>query len=476
MPVIQPHFGHLAVQFRPGARPADKRAAALHCHLEAYSSRHDLPGESYALVPVAAGTGDDRVRHRRAMAALGRHRHVIDTNRVFRHRKTLVVVTDRIWVGLSAGSKGQAVLAGIRRRGGTLVRRHGSDFLIRLPVGLDPGRECARLARLAAVEYAEPDHVIMGRSLTAATRKPARRVQAALATIRVSEAWRLQTIDRSTVVAVLDCGVDATHPDLRGAITRHFNVTGHGSAIRPAPWDSHGTECAGLVAAIGRPGGLRGVAGGCGLFAIRTGYTPNRLDGIYVTKVSWQVEGIEWAWRNGAGVLSMSVVGGPRATPVERALARARTLGREKRGTVLVAAAGNDGAAHVAFPASAAGVLGVAATYSRGRRASFSNWGAAIDLAAPGVNITTTTIPDPTEDELGLYFTDSGTSLATPIVAGVAALVLAANSTLRAGQVQALLTATASGSKRRNPRVGAGVVNAATAVRAAQALPTRPAR
>jgi subtilisin family serine protease len=365
------------------------------------------------------------------------------------------------------------VLAQIRRRGGKLVRRHGSDWLIRLPARIDSARECARLARLSAVDYAEPDHVIVGRALKAAVRKPAHRIQPALTTIRAAAAWRLQAIDRSTVVAVLDCGVDASHPDLRGAITRHFNVTGHGSAIRPAPWDSHGTECAGLVAAIGRPGGLRGVAAGCGLYAIRTGYTPNRLDGIYVTKVSWQVEGIEWAWRNGADVLSMSVVGGPRATPVERALARARTLGRGGSGSVLVAAAGNDGAAHVAFPASAGGVLGVAATDPRGRRASFSNWGGAIDLAAPGVNVTTTTIPDPIENELGLYFTDSGTSLATPIVAGVAALVLAAKPTLRAGQVQALLRATASGSKRPNPRVGAGVVNAAKAVCAAQARPAR---
>lgn len=476
MPVIQPHFGHLAVRFKPGLRPADKRAAALHCHLEAYSSRHEIPGESYALVPVAAGTGAERVRHGRAMAALGRHRHVVDTNRVVRHRKTLVVATDRIWVGLAAGSRGRAVLTGIRRRGGKLVRRHEDDFLIRLPAGLDCARECARLGRLVAVEYAEPDHVMLGHSLPAVAAKPLRRVQSALATVGLTEAWRLQAIDRNTIVAVLDCGVDASHPDLRGAITRHFNVTGHGSAIRPAPWDSHGTECAGLVAAIGRAGGLRGVAAGCGLYAIRTGYTPNRLDGIYVTKVSWQVEGIEWAWRNGAGVLSMSVVGGPRATPVVRALARARTLGRGGSGSVLVAAAGNDGAAHVAFPASAAGVLGVAATDPRGRPASFSNRGASIDLAAPGVNITTTTIPDPTENELGLYFTDSGTSLATPIVAGVAALVLAAKPSLRAGQVQALLTRTASGSKRQNPRVGAGVVNAAKAVRAAQALPTRAPR
>lgn len=469
MPVIQPHFGYLAVRFNPGVRPADKRAIAIQCHLEPYCSRHDLPDEAYALVPVAAGARSDQVRHARAAAALARHRRVVRAGRVFRHRKSLVVATDRIWVGLAAGRVGQAVMAKIRHRGGRLVRRHDGDHLIRLPAAVDPVRECARLTRLVAVEYAEPDQVIVGRGFTGgAGRKPGGRVQPALTAVGAPQAWRLQSIDRSTVVAVLDCGVDSTHPDLRGAVTRSSNPTGHGSALRPAPWDSHGTECAGLVAAIGRPGGLRGIAAGCGLYSVRVGYTPTRL-AAYVSKVSWFVAGVEWAWRNGADVLSMSFGGGPRATPVERALTRARTLGRGGHGCVLVAAVGNSGIAGVEFPASAAGVIGVAATDGRGRPASFSNRGAGVDLAAPGVNVTTTTIPDPTENEPGLYFTDSGTSLSTPIVAGIAALVLAANPALTGAQVQKLLAATASGSKRRDQRVGAGVVDAARAVRAAQA-------
>lgn len=385
-----------------------------------------------------------------------------------RHAKGLIAVTDRIWVGIAEGSRGRAALAAVRARGGVVVERHFEDHLIRLPPNIDPRQECLRLARRAGVEYAEPDHVLVGHGFKQRTKAARVRVQPSLGGIGLAEAWRRQTIDRKTVVALLDCGVDADHPDLRGAITGRFDATGRGNATSPAPWDSHGTECAGLVAGLGRAGGVRGVAAGVGFVPIRIGYTPTRL-GDYVSRVSWFVAGVEWAWRHGVDVLSMSFGGGPRATPIVKALARARRLGRGGKGCVLVAAVGNDGIARVEFPASAAGVLGVAATDRSGNPAPFSNRGAAVDLAAPGVGITTLTVPDPTENELALVFTDSGTSLATPIVAGVAALVLAANPDLRGDQVARILTSTATRRGPRGPRIGAGVVNAAAAVIAAQA-------
>ena len=467
MHVLSPHFDHVAIRFRAGLGGAEKRAVARTCRLAPYRAGHDLPGESFALVPLESAPGPAHRRHAEAVERLAAHRHVVRVAAVARHGRSLVIATDRIWVGLCAGARGKAVVAGLRRRGCRLVERRGADHLIRLPAAADPHREIARLQRLAAVEYAEPDHVLVGPPSAV---KTGGRIQAALRAVRAPAAWKLQPIGPDTVVAVLDNGVLASHPDLRGAVTSAFDATRRGSARRPSPWDSHGTECAGLVGATGRAArGIRGMAAGCAIAAVRIGYTPSRL-ADYVTKVSWTVAGIDWAWQHGAAVLSMSFGGGPAATPVVRALRRARTQGRGGRGCVLVAAVGNSGVGTVEFPASSAGVVGVAAVGSSGRRAPFSNWGSQVALAAPGVNVATTTIPDPSDGEPSLYFADSGTSLSTPLVAGAAALVLAAAPKLTERAVRGLLAATASGRGRRVAKLGAGVIDAAAAVRRAQEL------
>jgi serine protease len=262
----------------------------------------------------------------------------------------------------------------------------------------------------------------------------------------------------------------ADHEDLRGAVAARFDSTGQGSPTDPAPWDAHGTECAALVGGTHRvSAGVKGVAAGCALASVRVGYTPTRL-GDYVTKVSWIVAGVDWAWQHGAAVLNMSFGGGPPSTPVARALDRARARGRGGKGSVLVAAVGNSGISGVEFPASHDGVIGVAALGPSDRPASFSNRGPEVDLAAPGTNVYTATIPDPVEGEKARYCQDSGTSLATPLVAGAAALVLAANPSLREAAVRQILVATArrvpgqSVSHGRNDRVGAGRLDVARAV------------
>lgn len=478
MPAL--HLEHLAVRFRAGLGARARRTAAIECGLARWHPRHDLPGEVYALIPLAnsRGSGPGKrprsprapsaaSRHRAATALLATHRHVIRVAPVFRHGRALVIATDRIWLGLEPGSQGRAVLASLRRRGARLLETRAGDHVLRLPPRQDPRIECRRLAGLAGVRYAEPDHVIVGRSLS--TTRTAARIQPALKAIGAPSAWLRQPTSRSVLVAVLDCGVLGSHPDLRGTVVGSFDATGGSRALRPPPWDSHGTECAGLVAATGRaPHGIVGAAPGCRLLAVRVGCTPSRL-ADYVSKTSWLVQGIDWAWRHGAAVLSMSFGGGPRATPVVRALERARTLGRGGRGTVLVAAVGNDGDAPVEFPARAPGVLGVAAVDARGRAVSFSNRGPAVDLAAPGVNLTTTTVPDPAEDEPSWYLTDQGTSLATPLVAGVAALVIAANPTLSETAVRRLLARTARRHGQRRHRVGAGLIDAGRALAATPA-------
>src|SRR5512141_3369520 len=98
MHVLSPHFEHVAIRFRTGLGAAEKRAAARSCRLAPYRADHDLPGESFALLPLGPAPEPLRRRHAAALEALAAHRHVVRVARVARHRRTLVIATDRIWV------------------------------------------------------------------------------------------------------------------------------------------------------------------------------------------------------------------------------------------------------------------------------------------------------------------------------------------------------------------------------------------
>ena len=470
--MLELHLDYLAVRFRPGLDARAKRAVARECHLMSYQRAFELPGERFALMPVAETAEPRDRRHARAVAGLRRHRHVERVGLVWQHRKMLVIATDRLWVGTRAGSR--AALRALERRGARVLIEREGECLLQLRSDAAPEVVARRLARLASVEYAEPDHVLIGRGLGGMNGARLAVGQPAMRAIEAPGAWRAVKIGPSVVVAIIDCGVLADHEDLVGAVTARFDTTGKGNPGRPAPWDNHGTECAALVGGTHRVSqGVKGVAAGCGIAAVRVGYTPSRL-GNYLTKVSWLVSGIEWAWRQGAAVLSMSFGGGPPSTPVARALDRARSRGRDGKGCVLVAAAGNSGIAGVEFPASHDGVVGVAALDQSGRPASFSNRGPEVDLAAPGVNIYTATIPDPTEGETARYCQDSGTSLAAPLVAAAAALVIAVNPSLGEKDVRQVLATTAGRVPGqtvidgRNDRVGAGRLAVARALRRAR--------
>ena len=230
--------------------------------------------------------------------------------------------------------------------------------------------------------------------------------------------------------------------------------------------------------------GVKGVAAGCSLMAVRVGYTPTR-DGDYLCKTAWIRRGIDWAWQHGADVISMSFGGGPRSAPVVKALDRARRRGRGGKGSVLVAAAGNsaDPGAPVEFPGSLPFVLTVGATNRKDQpqtridRTSIwvSNSGPEVNIGAPGVNNYTCTIPDPDEGEMDLNDPGfSGTSAATPLVAGAAALLLSVNPDLTEAEVRALLCETAvkigpaAYHGGRNDQVGTGRLNVLAAVRSAR--------
>jgi subtilisin family serine protease len=259
------------------------------------------------------------------------------------------------------------------------------------------------------------------------------------------------------VVAVLDTGV-AAHSELAASLVAGQNFTDPDAPLDTTDRQGHGTHVAGTIGAD-LASFVEGVAAGVRIMPVKvlgddgSGYT------------DWAAEGIVWAADNGADVINMSL-GGPGDDPVQ---AEAITYARSK-GVTVIAAAGNDNVSTPFYPAASPGVIGVAAVDQYRDRASFSNYGSYVDVAAPGVSILST-------DFTGNgYSYKSGTSMAAPHVAGVVALMEAAAPALTPDQVEQALTASSAdlGAPGRDDLFGHGQVDAVRAVRSAKALAAPP--
>lgn len=258
-------------------------------------------------------------------------------------------------------------------------------------------------------------------------------------------AWATST-GAGVKVAILDTGIDLTHPDLAA------NIKGNYNAINPRRSgnddNGHGTHVAGIVAALNNTIGVVGVAPQASLYAVKV------LDRTGSGWLSDIIEGIDWCIQKGMQVINMSFGGS-----ADNASLRAAITAAYQAGIVLVAAAGNDGAASPLYPAAYPETIAVSATDQSDRLASWSNYGlTANDLAAPGVNIYSTW-------KGGSYVTASGTSMATPHVTGVAALVITVGVT-GPDAVRARLTSTAEDLPPLGADIyfGAGLVDAQSAV------------
>ena len=273
-------------------------------------------------------------------------------------------------------------------------------------------------------------------------------------------------------IAVIDSGADMTAPDLAAKSPAAWSVLYGSTDVSDVV--GHGTFVSSLAAGSPTNGeGIAGFGGSARLLVIQAG-------GLYLDDVDIAAA-ITYAVDHGAKIINMSFGGGFRSLTEERALAYAIN-----HGVLLVAAAGNDGAETPEFPAAelqplasngAGGTgLAVAATDVNGARASFSNFGSYISLAAPGKDVfgaiatgsgwTTTPLPGSSQ---GLYGYSSGTSFSAPEVAGIAALVWGADPSLQASDVAGILKETASGHGAWTPQLGFGIVNAQAAVAKAAA-------
>ena len=226
----------------------------------------------------------------------------------------------------------------------------------------------------------------------------------------------------------------------------------------PNDFVGHGTHVAGIIGATGNNGiGVTGVAWNVSIQPLRAGFS----GGLPFSSI---VAALDYAVDNGSDVISMSF-----GSEFSSEATREALLDAHESGVLLVAAAGNAGSRTRQFPAAHPNVIAVAALNSPTDRAFFSSFGSWVDIAAPGFNVLST-LPG------GSYGFASGTSMAAPVVSGVAALLRSAHPQWSAGAITHQLLATANGVDGTNPfhrgLLGAGRVNAATGVGARVGAPS----
>jgi subtilisin family serine protease len=294
------------------------------------------------------------------------------------------------------------------------------------------------------------------------------------ADIDAPEAWEITTGSPDVVIAIFDIGVDYTHPDLAANIWNNADeipnngidddANGYIDDIRG--WDfanndndpidvfGHGTLCAGVVGAVGNNGiGIIGIAWNCKIMPVRV------IDDQGWCYSSVIAEGIRYATDNGANVISMSFNADDSNNT--NIMLDAVNYAYSK-GVFLCAAAGNENTSTGGYPAEYDNVTAVGYTNQKDKATSASNYGDWVDIAAPGNLIyTTDTLLDAYDD----YLFFGGSSAATPIVAGVAALLLSKDPSLTPDEVKSLLCNNVdpySGDKY----IGTGRVNAYKALAA----------
>jgi serine protease len=292
--------------------------------------------------------------------------------------------------------------------------------------------------------------------------------------IHMPAAWKLSD-GKGVVVAVLDTGVAyEAHgklfhqvPDLAGVeFVKPYNFVDNNEHANDD--HGHGTHVTGTIAQATHNGiGVAGVARNATIMPLKV------LSGRGSGSVAGIADAIRYAADEGAQVINMSLGGRFPSKVLEKAVKYAHS-----KGVVVVCAAGNDGRGKVSYPAAYPGAFAVAATQYDESTTFYSNWGAALDIAAPGGNTrvdqngdgqpdgvlqNTIVIGDPTKDD---YFGYMGTSMASPHVAGVAALVVAQGVTNPAA-VEKVLEESARAPKDRQldkKRYGAGIIDAEAAV------------
>lgn len=375
----------------------------------------------------------------------------------------------QVLVKFTEGTTTSQQLALLRSAGATGLGNTLEGLGIRVaPTAADPAVVAARLDRLRAVEFAEVDRVLRASAIPNDTRfgelyglhNTGQSGGTVDADIDAPEGWDasgLSTFPASggPKVGIVDTGILQTHEDLVG---KTVDCARSGSTVLLAgtiqdgscPDDnSHGTHVAGTIAAHANNGrGIAGVAPNSPLAICKALSGP-----LGQGNTSDVANCIRWLKDRGARVISMSLSGGSSAT-LQSAVQYAWASGN---GAVLVAASGNDGSnTTTVYPAGYAEVISVGATDRRDARASFSNANPDVEVSAPGVDVLSTT-----NGSNSSYGLKSGTSMATPHVSGVAAVIAFENPTFTAQDIRTKLQTSVDdkGAAGRDPVFGFGRTN-----------------
>ncbi|MCX7571247.1 S8 family serine peptidase [Tumebacillus sp. DT12] len=312
---------------------------------------------------------------------------------------------DRILVKFKAGKDSKAVSKKLGAEEAKSLGNGKSEWkLVKVPNG-KAAEMLEKFNADADVELAEPDYI---HTVQLTPNDPSYGSQWHHPNIQANLAWDITRGTSARTIAIIDTGVDIQHGDLSSKIVAGYDFVNNDTNADDD--QGHGTHCAGIAAAIGMNSYQgTGVDMNARIMPVKvlnsqgSGYTSDIIDGVY------------YAADNGAHVLSMSLGGGGATSAFQSAIDYAHS-----RGKIVVAAAGNSNTSAKSYPAAYNNVIAVASTTSSNTRSSFSNYGTWVDIAAPGSSIYATA-------NGGGMTTMSGTSMATPVVAGVLSLAWSKN-------------------------------------------------
>lgn len=335
-------------------------------------------------------------------------------------------------------------------------------YEVDLPAGWSVDDGIDALARLPGALGAEPD-TFLADALHPNDPLYDQKQTSYMTQVDAEAAWDIQQGDPNVVAAVLDSGVDITHPDLATQIwtNPHPGTSGCGNDLHGcnfvdprdvslrcpnrngepvpnpdvSPYYFHGTMVAGVLGAATNNGlGVAGVVPHASIMAVRIGDCRGPTSAA-------TAQGILYAINNGARVINLSSGGTSNCEILPAAVFNA-VLQAQQKGVVITAAAGNDGDPCVISPANYPGVMAVSALSTFGdSRASFSNWGPEVAVAAPGVNLVSTSLSSSTTllPPYDRYQVASGTSFSAPMVAGLADLLISQNPLITPDMVKLLI-------------------------------------
>ncbi|MFO7735534.1 MAG: S8 family serine peptidase, partial [bacterium] len=322
---------------------------------------------------------------------------------------------------------------------------HPEYFLVKISSGKDPFEVANSMYKTGLLRYSQPNWLQMYVN-RAVPNDPLYSEQWHLPQINAESAWDSETGSGNIIVAIVDSGVDMSHPDLD--LVNGYDFADNNSDPSPGPYDYgayHGTAVAGISAATGNNGiGVTGVCQKCKVMPIRliTGQA------MYPSSIK---NALEWTVDNGAAVINNSW--GPanencqtiyENSAVTSAAEYARQNGRDGKGTALVFASGNDGCdASLDRTMLNEDLVVVSALGSGGTMESYSNWGSSIDVSAGAATHSTDITGSGGENNTDYTNYFSGTSAAAPVVSGAIALMLSANPDMDfSGTLQCLKTGT----------------------------------